>query len=181
MWSPASIVTPTSVEPVTLAEVKAQAIIDHGDDDELLGRLIAAARSHVEGYCNIDVPEQTVSVRCDRFGDFARLPVAPVQDIESIQYVDADGAEQELPETVYELRAEGLEAAIVLKAGQRWPTIRPGSRIAVSALVGYRDVPPAIQHAMLLWIADAYATRGSAPSEGFTAFDALLCNFRRGV
>lgn len=181
MWSPASIVTPASVEPVTLADVKAQAIIDHGDDDEFLGRLIATARSHVEAYCNIDIAEQTVSVRSDRFDDFVRLPIAPVQDIETIKYTDADGAEQTLPETVYELRTDGIEAAIVLKAGRRWPTIQPGSRITVTALVGYEDVPPAIKHAMLLWIADAYATRGGTPSEGFTAFDALLCNFRRGI
>ncbi len=181
MWYPAVITTPPAAEPVTLTDAKAHVVIDHDDDDTLISRLIASSRSHVEAYCNTIVAEQIVDVCCDRFGELARLPVAPVQEIETIKYVDADGAEQALPETIYELRAEGLEAAIVLKAGQRWPTIRSGSRITVSALVGYEDVPPAIQHAMLLWIANAYATRGSAPSEGFTAFDALLCNFRRGV
>jgi uncharacterized phiE125 gp8 family phage protein len=181
MWYSASIATPPSVEPVTVAEVKAQAIIDHGDDDEFLGRLIATARSHVEAYCNIDVAEQTVSVRCDRFDDFVRLPIAPVQDIDSIKYVDAAGVEQTLPDTVYELRNDDLEVSLVLKAGQRWPAIQPGSRITVTGLVGYEELPPAIKHAMLLWIAESYANREIEVAQGFTAFDALLCNFRRGV
>jgi len=181
MWYPASIVTPASAELVTLAEVKAQAIIDHSDDDELLGRLIEAARSHVEGYCNLILAEQIVAVRCEGFRDLTRLPVAPVQDIETIKYVDVTGAEQTLPETVYELQADDLEVSIALKAGQRWPAIQPGSRITVSALTGYDAVPAAIKHAMLLWIADNYAMRGSTAADGFTAFDALLCNYRRGV
>jgi len=181
MWYPASIETSASAEPVTLAEVKAQAIIDDNDNDELIGRLIRVARSHVEAYCNIALAEQIVAARCDGFSDLARLPIAPVQDIESIKYVDAAGAEQTLPDTVYELRNDDLEVSVVLKAGQRWPAVQPGSRITVKALVGYDEVPAAIRHAMLLWIAENYAKREIEAAQGFTAFDALLCNFRRGV
>ncbi|MGB3486671.1 MAG: head-tail connector protein [Xanthobacteraceae bacterium] len=181
MWYPASVTTAPSAEPVTVDEVKAQAIIDDSDNDALIGRLIGAARSHVEAYCNIVLAKQIVAVRCDAFCDFARLPIAPVQEIESISYIDRAGDAQALPDTVYELQADNFEAAIVLKTGQRWPDRLPGSRITVSALIGYEDVPPAIVHAMLMWIADAYAKREIEAPAGFTAFDALLCNFRRGV
>lgn len=182
MWYPASVTTAPSAEPVTVDEVKAQAIIDDSDNDALIGRLIGAARSHVEAYCNIVLAERIVLVRCDAFSDFARLPIAPVQEIESISYIDRAGDAQTLPDTVYELQSGGLDVSIALKAGQRWPERLPSSRITVSALVGYEDdIPAAIKHAMLIWIADSYAKREIETSAEFTAFDALLCNFRRGV
>jgi uncharacterized phiE125 gp8 family phage protein len=183
MWYPASVDTPPSGEPVTAAEVKAQAIVDHSDDDALIARLIEAARSYVEAYCGIRLAERVLTLRCDSFGDFDRLPEAPVQEIVSIGYVDPDGDEQTLSDTVYELRqcGDGLEAAIVLKAGQRWPAIQSRSRVTVTMLVGYDTVPAAIKHAMMLWIADAYAKRENDAQGGWTAFDALLCNFRRGA
>ena len=183
MWYPAAIDTPPAGEPVTAAEVKAQAIVDHTDDDGLIARLIEAARSYVEAYCGIRLAKRTLTIPCDGFGDFDRLPEAPVQSITAIKYIDPAGDEQTLAGTVYELRqcADGLESAIALKPGQRWPAIQPQSRIAVTAPVGYGTVPAAIKHAMLMWIAEAYAKRENGAQEKWTAFDALLCNFRRGA
>ncbi len=112
----------------------------------------AAARSHVEAYCGTRLASQTVSIKCDGFSDFVRLSESPVQSVSSVSYVDASGATQTLSADVYELRSDGLEAAIVLKYGQAWPSIRQGSRITVTVVVGYAAVPPAIVHAMLLRI-----------------------------
>lgn len=183
MWYPAAIETPPAGEPVTAAEVKAQAIVDHTDDDGLIARLIEAARSYVEAYCGIRLAKRTLTITCDGFGDFDRLPEAPVQSISAIKYIDPTGDEQTLAGTVYDLRqcADGLEAAIALKPGQRWPATQPGSRVTVTALVGYETVPAAIKHAMLMWIAEAYANRENEVREGRTALDDLLCNFRRGA
>lgn len=183
MWYPAAIDTPPAGEPVTAAEVKAQTIIPHSDDDALIARLIETARSYVEAYCGIRLAKRTLTITCDSFGDFDRLPEAPVQSIGAIKYITPAGDEQTLSGTVYELRqcADGLESAIVLKLGQRWPATQPASRVTVTALVGYETVPAAIKHAMLIWIADAYAKRENGAQEKWTAFDALLCNFRRGA
>lgn len=185
MWCPAAIDTPPASEPVTAGEVKAQAIVDHADDDALIARLIEAARSYIEAYCGIRLAKRTLTITCDSFSDFDRLPEAPVQEqgIVSIKYIDPAGSEQTLSSAVYDLRqcGDGLEAAIVLKPGQRWPAIQLRSRITVTAFVGYETVPAAIKHAMLMWIAEAYAKRENGAQEKWTAFDALLCNFRRGA
>ncbi len=183
MWYPAAITDQTVSEPVTAAEVKAQTIIDHNDDDTLVNRLIEAARSYVEAYCGLRLVKRAVAVQCDSFCDFGRLPEAPVLEILSVHYVGQDGVEQVIADGVYELRrsAGGMEAAIVLKPGQRWPVAQAQSRITVAARVGYDAVPPAIKHAVLLWIADAYAKRPNDTLPSWTAFDALLCNFRRGA
>ena len=178
MWYPTKVTTPAT-EPLSATEAKRQSNVFHSDDDALFDGFIAAARDHVEKYCTILLGAQTVEVKCDGFCDFARLPIAPVTSITSIVYVDTVGAEQTLADTVYELRNDDLETAIVLKYGQRWPAIQMGSRITVTAVSGYATLPAAIKHAMLLWIADAYEQRENAAAPGWTAFDALLCNYRR--
>lgn len=181
MWYPASIIAPAAAEPVSLSSVKRRCRVDHDDDDEILSDMIAEARDYVEKYCNIKVSAQTVVVKCDSFSDFARFPLAPAQSVESISYIDAKGDQQTLDSAVYEARFEGLEPAIVLRGGKSWPPIQAGSRITVSAVVGYSCAPEAIIAAMHLHIADAYDTRENAKSEEWTAVDRLLSNYRRGV
>nr|WP_234844172.1 hypothetical protein [Sinorhizobium meliloti] len=155
--------------------------MDFADDDADIDLLVKSARDHIEKYCNVRFASQTVEMKCDGFCDLRRLPEAPVSSVTSIKYIDADGVEQTLADSVYELRADGLEAEIVTKYGQQWPPIRIGSRITVTAVVGYAAAPPAAKHAALLWIADAYENRENAKLEDWTALDALLCNFRRGA
>ena len=138
------------------------------------------ARNHVESYCDIRIGAQTIVAKCDSFNDLARLPDAPVTSITSITYVDTDGATQTLATSVYELRADGLEAAVVLKFNQSWPAIQPGSRIIVTAVVGYTTAPPAVHHAMLVRIADHFTDHETVASGDFSTFDALLVNHRRG-
>ncbi|WP_234838944.1 head-tail connector protein [Sinorhizobium meliloti] len=155
--------------------------MDFADDDADIDLLVKSARDNIEKYCNVRFASQTVEMKCDGFCDLQRLPEAPVSSVTSIKYIDADGVEQTLADSVYELRADGLEAEIVTKYGQQWPPIRLGSRITVTAVVGYAAAPPAVKHAALLWIADAYENRENAKLEDWTALDALLCNFRRGA
>lgn len=179
MWYPPKVtVQPT--EPVSREEAKRQCVVLHDGDDALFDAYIAAARDHVERYCGTPLATQTVEVKCDCFADMDRLPLAPAQSVTSIAYVDTAGLPETLATSVYEHRFDGLDAAIVTKYGERWPAIQPGSRITLTAVVGYETLPPSIKHAMLLWIAEAYENRENAAAPGWTAFDALLCNYRRG-
>ena len=180
MWYP-SAVTVAAAELVTIAEARQQARSDTDTDlDAELTRLITVARNHVESYCGIRIGAQTIVAKCDSFDDLARLPDAPVTSITSITYVDTDGVTQTLATSVYELRADDLDAAVVLKFNQSWPAIQPGSRIIVTAVVGYTTAPPAVHHAMLVHIADHFADHEMVVVNGFTTFDALLVNHRRG-
>jgi uncharacterized phiE125 gp8 family phage protein len=188
MWYPATITEAASSEPVTLDEAKAQGIVDHTDDDALLQRLVRAARDHVEHYCGVRFASQTVEVKCDRFADLCRLPEAPVTSITSIGYVDGNGDTKTLGETIYQLRPDGLEPSVALAYGKQWPAVQPGSRITLTAVVGYENAPPAVRHAMLMLVATWYVQRENilvgATVENLpmpASVDALLCNFRRGV
>ncbi|RVN04656.1 head-tail connector protein [Sinorhizobium meliloti] len=181
MWYPSKITVAATAEPISEAEAKRRLHITFEDDDDDIALMIAGVRDHAEKYCNVRFASQTVEMKCDGFCDLGRLPEAPVSAVSSIEYIDTAGAEQTLADTVYELRNDGFEVAIFTKYGQQWPAIQPGSRITVTAVVGYADAPAAVKQAMLLYIGDAYENRENAEIDDWTAFDALLCNYRRGA
>lgn len=181
MWYP-SAVTAAATELVTIVDARQQARTGTDSDlDAELTRLITVARNHVEKYCGIRIGSQTIVAKCDSFDDLARLPEAPVNSVTSITYIDTDGATQTLATSVYEVRNDDLETAVVLKFNQSWPAIQDGSRITLTAVVGYTTVDPEIYHAMLLRIADLFANHETVGSTDFSTFDALLVNHRRGA
>lgn len=194
MWYPASVTVAATSAPVSIDEAKLRLRIDAADDADDVTLMIAGATGYVEKYCNTRLMTQTVAMKCDRFADLSYLPEAPVQSVSSVTYVDTDGNQQTLDSTVYEPRADGLDAAIVLKYGQQWPVPQVGSRISVTAVVGYVSVPDAIRNAILLLVGDAYANRepadlpaGARPVPGalwvagWSTVDSLLANYRRGT
>lgn len=186
MWYPATVAAP-GTEPITLTQAKAQLRVDGSDEDTILAALIAAARAHLESSCGVRFAARTgATMKCDAFADLARLPEAPVTSITSITYIDTDGAAQTLSTDVYELRADGVEAAVVLKYNQSWPAIQLGSRITVTAAIGYSTAPSDITHAMLMLTSHFYDNRsavavGETAAEFPFAVNALICNHRRGV
>ncbi|KAA3504368.1 hypothetical protein DXM27_03780 [Rhizobium rhizogenes] len=179
MWYPPKVTARTS-EPVSLVEAKRHLNVFHEDDDTLIEAIVASAVDHVEKYTATAVAMQTIEAKCDSFADFAHVPAAPLTSV-AIAYVDTDGASQTIASADYELRADGLQVSIMPAYGKQWPAKRLGSRIIVTAQAGYEETSPAIKHAILLWVADAYERRENSADEGFSAFDALLCNFRRNL
>jgi uncharacterized phiE125 gp8 family phage protein len=166
MWrAPVTTVAPLG-EPVGLAQARAHLRLgDDTGEDATVGTFIEAARGHVEARTATRLMTQTVVLRTDQWADLARLPLGPVQSVSAIAYVDAAGAAQTLAGTVYEARLWGLEPGIVLKHGQAWPTIQPGSLISITAVVGYGAEgaqPPDVIRAMLLLIGDYDAHRSTA-------------------
>lgn len=189
MWYQASVPAPaTGSEPVSLARFKDQSRVESGDEDELFQRMIASARAHIEERCGIRIAPRDVQLRCDVFDDFAKLPEAPVNSIASITYTDTAGATQTLSTSVYELRADVLDASIALKYGQTWPSIQPGSRITVAANIGFSTCPEAIEQAMAMmldfWNENRGAVvteRGVQPFELPFSIDAMLINWTRNA
>lgn len=182
MWYPSNVTTPPAGEPVTLAQAQAQCgvLAEEAFFTDQLNGLIKAARAHIELYTGVRFASQTIAAECSGFGDLARLPEGPLSSVTSIEYVDAEGVAQTLPDSVYEPRKDGYEPSIALKFGASWPQIRPGSRIKVTAVYG-GIVEEDVRLAMLLFIADKFHDRENAKAGDFSALDALLCNHRRGA
>ncbi len=177
MWYPHAVTVAAASEPITTAEARTQTRHDAGANDAALDLYIASARAHVEAYCGTPLVSRTVTVKCDSFDDFAAFPGVPLQSVSSVSYVDAAGATQTLSTDVYEVRSDGLTASLTLKYGQSWPSIRDGSRITVTAVVGYSVIPADIKHALLLLVAQGDADRIAEQAGAH----ALLANHRVGV
>lgn len=177
-WLPVSVTVEPASEPITLTEAKAQCRVETADDDTYIAALITAARVHIEQMAGIKVFTQTVEFRGSDFADMASLPVAPIQSVTSVNYLDAAGAEQTLSTDVYEAVLTGLSPSIRPKINQFWPSQRVASdAIRVVAVAGYASPPEAIRHAMKLIVARWYDDReaGEIPE----AAASLLTNYRR--
>lgn len=164
MWYPATIKTPADGEPVTVEAARRQCGIAATDNsqDLHLTLLIAAGRAHIEKYCGIRLPVQTLTVPCDGFADLARVPEAPIKSVVGIRYVDAAGDEQTVSASVYDERLDGLFPSIVLAHGQVWPAVQPGSRVIVEIEVGYESLPKDLEAALLLLVAAQFTFAGKS-------------------
>ena len=82
-----------SVEPITLAEAKAQLRIetDFILDDAYINSLISMARARAENYCNRFFTEQQISILYDGSTPLLiNLKYPDLASIESVQYTDSD-------------------------------------------------------------------------------------------
>src|SRR3546814_17116651 len=121
-WSTPVVTVEPASEPITIEQARRQvrlAADDTGFDAELTD-YIKAARAHVEQYCGTPLVARTIEAQADGFADLVRLPVAPVQSVTSIGYVDKAGADQLLAAAVYRVRTDArTEERRVGRAGVR--------------------------------------------------------------
>lgn len=186
MWWPAKSIGAPTAEPVEIGDARRQCRVGPTDTsfDPDLTRLVKVARDHVEKYCGVKFATRSVTLECTHWHDMALLPIAPLAEIASIKYVDGAGDQQIVPDTVYDKGGDRFAPAVILKPGQVWPAVLGhGANIELVASFG-GDVPPSVQHAMLMLIAHLFAVResvnvGNIVSSVPMAFDDLLSNDRR--
>lgn len=155
-------------EPVLLAELKDHLRITHGDEDQYLMGLIAAARQMAEAETHRAFIQRARTFKMDLFpvSDLAliELPGGAVQSVTSIQYLDGDGVSQTWDSANYILDAGWVPARIGLAYQATWPIIREWDLpITITYEVGYgataADVPWLIAEAVKRIAAELYERR----------------------
>lgn len=154
--------------PVTLPEAKVHLRVDSTDEDAYITALIEVARVTAEDRLQRTLVSTPWRLLADAFpacGRALELPMAPVLSVTQVQYLDADGALQTLPDTDYLLAATPLGHELALPPGGAWPSTqahRPGA-VTVTYTAGYgataASVPAPIRHWVLLAIGDLYHQR----------------------
>ena len=155
------IITAPTVEPITLAEAKAQCRVDHNDEDALISIYISAAREQCEHLINRSIPLQTLEIYLDAFpsGDIL-LPRSPVVEVESVKYIDVNGTEQTLPTNQYYTENKGSPAWILRAQNSEFPqTSEVANAVTVRYVAGYAVVPSAIKQWIQLAVGAMYAHR----------------------
>lgn len=192
MLAPVRVTAPTEA-PVSPAQAKAHLRVDHDDDDLYISGLIDTATARLDGWSGIlGRALVTQTWRHDFPGWPAdgklRLPLAPVLSVESITYIDPDGAVQTLDASAYTApKADGLGPYVRLRQGHSCPaTATDEDAVSVTFVAGYgapSDVPADIRHAMLLLVGHLYNAREDASETALTEIplgaSRLLAPYRR--
>jgi uncharacterized phiE125 gp8 family phage protein len=179
------LVSPPTVEPVTLEDAKLHLKVDTPDDDALITRLIAAARARAEWHAGRALNTQSWILWLDCWpscGIF-EIPLPPLQSVTSVTVYAPDDSPTVLDPATYQVDAASAPARLTPKSSQPAPVnLRAINSIAVAFTAGYgddaTDVPAGLRAAILELIAFLYEHRGEAPAELPLDVLALLAPFR---
>ncbi|MEO1189819.1 MAG: head-tail connector protein [Pseudomonadota bacterium] len=157
-----TVITPPAEAPLSLDAVKAFLRIGHDAEDALIESLIQSARERLERVAGLALVVQHVQIVWRKWppgirGRGARLPVAPIRQLDAVRVVDASGAGTDYT-TQFQLACDRL----CLRPWSRLPDIASGDRIEIDLEVGFgaaSDVPDDLCEALLRLIGAMYTTR----------------------
>ena len=190
------VITPPSVEPVTLTEARMQCRADEDNgidgnttryDDAQFTQIISAARVWVELFTGLLLAPRTVEIARDEFPCGAMtLEGFPVTSITSVKYVDESGIEQTLNSSLYYLDDYQNPCSVINAVGTEWPsTLGAANAVKVRYVVGSSTVDASVKAAILLLIGHLYFNRGDDYKDqnylGVPAVRALLQGARQGM
>jgi len=159
------VITPPSVEPISLTEAKKQLNVDFEDDDTFIGNLIKSAREYCEKLQNRAYVTQTLEIALDDFPcDEIELPRPPLQSVTSVKYYDVDDTENTFSSSNYYVDTYSEKGKISLNYNTYFPitTLRPKNGVIIRYIAGHgvaADVPMRIKQAILLLVAHWYENR----------------------
>jgi len=177
------IIDESTTEPITVAEAgeNLRAATDGNSppgyiEATRIGKLIKAARQACENYLNGSIVSKTIEIAVPAFYTFydrsacytwIPLPRGPVRLIESVTYVDTDGADQVLAADQYRIDLYSRPPRLHPAYGVTWPSARYDvNSIRVRYSAGYdldatepEEVPEPIRQAIHLYVAHYFANR----------------------
>ena len=180
------IITPPTEEQISLVEARLHLRLDDDadspaahPDDTLVAVLITAARQHCEEWTRRALGTQTVELALDAFPSAEiELPLAPIQSITSVKYVDANEVEQTIAANQYVLDDFQEPGWLLPATDAVWPT--PAAvinAVKVRYVAGYslpndspvsNPLPAAIKAAMLLVLGHLYENREASTERPMT-------------
>jgi len=121
------IVTPPSVEPVTLAEARAWCRLESDDtaNDTVLTLLIQAMRERAENITGRAFVQRTLRLSLPAFPGFTiELPYPPLVSVTSVKYYDAAGVQQTVDPADYEVDTDREPGCVQPAYGETWQYTR---------------------------------------------------------
>ena len=160
-------ITAPTIEPISLTEAKLHLKVSVSTDDDLITRLIKAAREFCEEYTGRSFISTEWQLYMDTFPRVIHLDKTPIIELGWVKYYP-DEANPELTELSainYTSDIIGEPGRIMCADGYVWPDVRVAlNSVIVNYTSGYgtaaSDVPAMIKEAMLLHIGHNYDNRG---------------------
>lgn len=119
------VITPPTVEPVSLAEAREWLRLESDDTQNttVLGMLIQAMREYAEELTGRAFCQRTLELRMDALPTEIELPYPPLQSVEFVKYTDDDEVLQTLAADQYQVDT-AREPGLIVPAwsARTWPT-----------------------------------------------------------
>ena len=182
----------TEIAPVPASDLPLAELREHlrlgtgfGTDtlqDSVLEQALRAALSVVEGRIARALLARDFRLTLSFWGGGEqRLPVAPIERIDGIAIVDADGDETPYPPEEWRLSPDGPGLRLVARSGAL-PGLPGGGHVRIDLVAGYggwSSVPADLRQSVLLLAAQAYETRsGDGALAVLPGVAALLAPYR---
>lgn len=151
--------TVTSHPLPSQTNLKEHAVVAHAEDDDLLDRYRKAATRHAERTTGHLIDERTWVFEWDGFEPELRLPVRPVQSLDSITKIE-DGTETSIDTSNFTL-TDGVPHIVRRHDSVSSPTY-PLDRFRITCTVGYAksaNVPEDYRQALRQMVTDLYEGR----------------------
>lgn len=177
------VITPPTVEPVTLAEALQHCHAINSVEDTWFTMAIQAAREAAENYQHRSYLEQTLELTFDEYPETPiLLPLGPTIEasVASIKIYDTANVETSLTLTDFFIDTDSQPARISFDYGNTWPStlLRSHSSVVIQYKAGYgttaASVPMSVKFAILLYIGHWYENRACEAIEPPAAFFNLL-------
>jgi uncharacterized phiE125 gp8 family phage protein len=183
---PVRIIAPAAgaVQPVTLAEARAQTRADCTDEDPLITALIAVATQTASDRLQRALVPTRYRLTLDSFPDAIELLMPPIISVESVKYIDINGTQQTLDPQDYYLDRVSEPGYLVPTYGRIWPETQDRvNAVEVEYTAGYPDsaIPVPIKQWILLAIGYMDANRERSAEKPVVPqhfADALLDTYR---
>ena len=159
-------IVPPVEDVITLEQARRNCGVDGDEHDPALAELITQAREYVEERTDATLLTTTWEMTMDDFprrgtGGYTRvlyMPRWPLQSIESVDYIAADGSEQSIPgEDLVVRKDEFGRGRLALKNWRLWPyTACTPDAVKITYIAGWESpelVPAMWTRAMLMLVA----------------------------
>lgn len=185
-------ITPPTVKPVTLEELKAAARVDFNDDDQILLTYLDAAINHLDGWSGIlgrAIVNQEWRINASVWPPCG--VVLPFGDVSAatVKYIGVSGADQTLPSTDYEIVETATGSMLRFRNAFDCPALANdrSDAVQITFTTGYGEdatkVPASIKVAIMLlaahWYENREATSGIDVRKLPLSVDALITPHRR--
>jgi uncharacterized phiE125 gp8 family phage protein len=162
------VITPPTVEPVSLTEAKLHLRVDGAAEDTLIAGLIQAAREHIENvltHCTLCT--QTLEYVISQFPggcEAIQLPRPPLQSVTSIKYTDSADVIHTMNAADYCVNTDGNPGLVTPAYELSWPSssLAPSGAVRIRYVAGWgaaASVPQALKQAILLLVGHLYENR----------------------
>jgi uncharacterized phiE125 gp8 family phage protein len=157
-----------ALEPLTLGEAKAYLRVEHDDDDDLIGALIASTRAEIEASTRRALVTQRWRVIRDAWPADQRIVLtpAPLRELVAARVYDEASVAHALDVQAFVLDTSAAPGVIWFAP---WAVASPGRALAGIELdveCGYgdaaSDVPAPLRQAIRILLAHRYENRGLA-------------------